>query len=256
MTTFATGKKAYAISDRSGQRFPYDEMVTEWNGSFVHTSEYEPKQPQLEPKVPGNDPQGLLNARPDRTEPLSVVLLSYNPLLATAGSSTINVYAPGQEKSTGDVVLFTNVRAANGFTIATLTTTIGYSITVTNSNNYTFNAYTGTANANGLFGGNPSVGPVEVALPNNAFEVTAGSSTIEVNQPSHGKVTGNTVRFANLIVVNAFLTSSGFQQSVLTTSTGYSITVVNVDNYTFNASSGTGTITTTIGGGSATAQTI
>jgi hypothetical protein len=31
---------------------------------------------------------------------------------------------------------------------------------------------------------------------------------------------------------------------------------VNVDNYTFNASSGTGTITTTIGGGSATAQTI
>jgi hypothetical protein len=46
--------------------------------------EYEPKQPQLEPKVPGNDPQGLLNARPDRTEPLSVVLLSYNPLLATS----------------------------------------------------------------------------------------------------------------------------------------------------------------------------
>ena len=62
MTTFATGKKAYAISDRSGQRFPYDEMVTEWNGSFVHYTEYESKQPQLEPKVPGNDPQGLLNA--------------------------------------------------------------------------------------------------------------------------------------------------------------------------------------------------
>ena len=91
MTTFATGKKAYAISDRSGQRFPYDEMVTEWNGSFVHTSEYESKQPQLEPKVPGNDPQGLLNARPDRTEPLSVVLLSFNPLLSTSGSSTILV---------------------------------------------------------------------------------------------------------------------------------------------------------------------
>jgi hypothetical protein len=63
MTTFATGKKAYAISDRSGQRFPYDEMVTEWNGSFVHTSEYEPKQPQLEPKVPGNDPQGLCKCK-------------------------------------------------------------------------------------------------------------------------------------------------------------------------------------------------
>jgi hypothetical protein len=53
-----------------------------------------------------------------------------------------------------------------------------------------------------------------------------------------------------------FLTSSGFQQSVLTRSIGYSITVVNVDNYRFNAASGTGAITTTIGGGSATAQTI
>jgi hypothetical protein len=69
MTSFATGKKSYAISDRSGQRFPYGEMVTEWNGSFVHYTEYEPKQPQLEPKIPGNDPQGLQDARPDRVEP-------------------------------------------------------------------------------------------------------------------------------------------------------------------------------------------
>jgi hypothetical protein len=30
--------------------FPYSEMVTEWNGAKVHISEYEPKQPQLEPK--------------------------------------------------------------------------------------------------------------------------------------------------------------------------------------------------------------
>jgi hypothetical protein len=42
MTTYATGKKSWAVSDRSGQRFPYAEMVTEWNGSFVHISEYEP----------------------------------------------------------------------------------------------------------------------------------------------------------------------------------------------------------------------
>ena len=256
MTTFATGKKSWAISDRSGQRFPYDEMVTEWNGSFVHTSEYEPKQPQLEPKVPGNDPQGLLNARPDRTEPLSVVLLAYNPLLATSGSSTILVNEPGHEKTTGNQVVFTSVSAANGFTQAVLNTTVGYSITVLNTNQYNFNA-SGTATANGYFGGSRvSVGPAAVALPNNAFEVTAGSSTLTVNQPNHGKITGNTVKFQNLTVVNAFLTSSGFQQSVLTTSTGYSITVVNLDNYRFNASSGTGAINTTIGGGSATAQTI
>ena len=123
MTSFATGKKSYAISDRSGQRFPYDEMVTEWNGSFVHYTEYEPKQPQLEPKIPGNDPQGLQNARPDRVEPESFILLQYNPFVATAGSSTITVNEPGHEKSTGDKVVFTDVIAGNGFTNALLNTT-------------------------------------------------------------------------------------------------------------------------------------
>ena len=36
MAGYASGKYAYAISDRSGMRFPYDEMVREWNGSLVH----------------------------------------------------------------------------------------------------------------------------------------------------------------------------------------------------------------------------
>jgi hypothetical protein len=38
----------------SGMAFPYSEMVTEWNGARVHISEYEPKQPQLEPKPTGH----------------------------------------------------------------------------------------------------------------------------------------------------------------------------------------------------------
>jgi hypothetical protein len=159
--------------------------------------------------------------------------------LQLLGSSTILVNEPGHEKTTGNQVVFTGVSAANGFTQAVLNTTFGYSITVLNTNQYNFNV-SGTATTNGYFGGSRvSVGPAAVALPNNAFEVTAGSSTLTVNQPNHGKITGNTVKFQNLTVVNAFLTSSGFQQSVLTTSTGYSITVVNLDNYRFNASSGT-----------------
>ena len=64
MAKFAKGKYALAISDRSGQAFPWRQMVTEWNGAFVHTSEYEPKQPQLEPKPFVADPQGLEQARP------------------------------------------------------------------------------------------------------------------------------------------------------------------------------------------------
>ena len=69
MSKYATGKYAKAISDRSGMEFPYREMVREWNGSFVHVSEYEPKQPQLEPKPFVADPQGLEQARPQNFPP-------------------------------------------------------------------------------------------------------------------------------------------------------------------------------------------
>ena len=61
---YAVGKKSKAISDRSGMAFPYTEMVKEWNGSFVHRSEYEEKHPQLEPLPIIQDPQSLQDARP------------------------------------------------------------------------------------------------------------------------------------------------------------------------------------------------
>ena len=41
----SSGKYAKFISDRSGQEFPYSEMVIEWNGSRVHISEFEKKHP-------------------------------------------------------------------------------------------------------------------------------------------------------------------------------------------------------------------
>ena len=68
MAKYATGKYAKAISDRSGLEFPYKEMVREWNGSLVHVSEFEPKQPQLEPKPMNGDAISLRNIRPDRIE--------------------------------------------------------------------------------------------------------------------------------------------------------------------------------------------
>ena len=64
MSKYATGKNSKAISDRSGMEFPYREMVREWNGSFVHYTEFEPKQPQLEPLPMVTDPQSLEYARP------------------------------------------------------------------------------------------------------------------------------------------------------------------------------------------------
>ena len=60
----STGKYAKAISDRSGFAFPYSEMVKEWNGSFVHRSEFEEKHPQLEPRKHKSDGQSLKDARP------------------------------------------------------------------------------------------------------------------------------------------------------------------------------------------------
>jgi hypothetical protein len=62
-TKFAGGRHALAISDRSGMAFPYQEMVFEWTGMFVHTSEWEPKQPQLDLTY-FTDAQTLQNARP------------------------------------------------------------------------------------------------------------------------------------------------------------------------------------------------
>ena len=256
MTSFATGRKSWAVSDRSGQRFPYVEMVTEWNGSFVHISEYEPKQPQLEPKIPGNDPQGLLNSRPDRVEPAVIVKLSYNPFLSTAGSSTILINDPGHGNKIGNSIIIYDPTAGNGFSIETLTTTLGYALTSVSSDTYSINL-PNVATVSGFFGGGTiSIGPSAVELPDNPFLVTTGSSTLVVSDPYHGRATGDRVLFSNVNALNNFNSSVGFTTDVLATSTGYTITVLNVNIYKFNAYSGIGTYDTIIGGGKVTAQTI
>jgi len=63
MSKYATGKRSLAISDRSGMAFPYTEMVKEWNGSFVHYSEFEPKHPQIRRRHFTADAIALQNSR-------------------------------------------------------------------------------------------------------------------------------------------------------------------------------------------------
>jgi len=107
MSKFASGKYAKAISDRSGMEFPYNEMVKEWNGSFVHRSEFEAKHPQLEPRAHFGDAQGLQNARPARTEPPVAHLLSEDSMAAGARDSIlVTVKQPAHGYSTGDRVRF------------------------------------------------------------------------------------------------------------------------------------------------------
>ena len=135
----AVGKYSKFISDRSGMEFPYKEMVIEWNGARVHTSEYEKKHPQLEPKRFVAEPQGLRNARPDRTEPAVVRLLGPNPFSITSGSTTITVTDINHGRSTGDTVVFRNVDGSlGGVAPSAFESASGFSITVTTTDKYAF----------------------------------------------------------------------------------------------------------------------
>ena len=108
MGKYASGKHALAISDRSGMAFPYDEMVREWNGSLVHTSEFEAKQQQLEPKPVGSDPQALYNPRPQPASKTSLILLTDNPFTSViySGTTYVNVFSEDHQRAAGSIVRF------------------------------------------------------------------------------------------------------------------------------------------------------
>ena len=141
MGTFSKGRYALMISDRSGAAFPYREMVQEWNGAWVHNSEYEPKQPQVSPRPHGADPQALQHAKPARTEFAVADLLENDPLETyQAGSAIVNVNLPGHGYTTGDTKRFRGPLGAagvygdpegvGGITGATIAKAAGYTITV------------------------------------------------------------------------------------------------------------------------------
>ena len=178
----ARGKYAKAISDRSGMEFPYREMVKEWNGHFVHISEYEEKHPQLEIRAKHGEEQGLMNARPDRTKNEVIAILGPNPFETIAASSgIINVSEFAHGRSTSDTVRFrgapstsasfNNPQNFDGIAGSNVAKSAGYSITVgkrdssgniTQTDNfYHFTVDTNTATSGGVSGGgeNCSAGP-------------------------------------------------------------------------------------------------
>ena len=128
--SYAKGKYAIAISDRSGLQFPYNEMVQEWNGMWVHTSEYEPKAPQLMPHEHSPDPQALEHPRPARIAQETTQLLPPDPFRFTAGSKSVSVFAPGHAYTTSDTIMFWD--AANSGTEGTTTQFQGMGVMGTN----------------------------------------------------------------------------------------------------------------------------
>ena len=87
---FARGKRSLAISDRSGQAFPYTEMVKEWNGSLVHISEFEAKHPQLDPPHTKADAIALRNPRVQKFQQPNTVA-SNDVTIADSGGITVGV---------------------------------------------------------------------------------------------------------------------------------------------------------------------
>ena len=133
MTSFSQGKFALMISDRSGMAFPYNEMVREWNGAWVHTSEFEPKQPQLQPKPTSADPQALQHARPARVALPTPAPLDTVPF-STAGTTTLTFNENRHQRKTGDAVRFYQVKEpVGGVSMAALelNTTLNGNITST-----------------------------------------------------------------------------------------------------------------------------
>ena len=87
--THATGKYSYALCDYCGQRYPYQTLKKNWKGFMVCPEDYEPKEPQLDPLKYRGDAIALQNPRPDRTEPMTVIVDNVGgdtPFVTIAGS--------------------------------------------------------------------------------------------------------------------------------------------------------------------------
>jgi len=233
MAKFSRGEYALSISDRSGQAFPYLEMVREWTGAWVHVSEYEPKSPLVQPKPVGADPQSLQRARPARTEFYTPTILPNNPL-STAGSTTVTVNDPNHGRSTGDAVRFRSVVSYVGGV-----SPIIFMLETTLASDLTDSATTLTLSDASAF---PTSGYIVVNPGANDSETIkyTGKSSNDLT----GLTRGSSAPTYNLtpLVTTASAHSSGVQVRG-----SYLITKVDADSYTFTLASAASTTET--GGG-------
>ena len=252
MGNTARGKHALFISDRSGLQYPYTEMVREWNGARVHTSEYEPKQPQLEPKPFTADPQGLMHPRPDRLELPTGDFLEINPFstpnLLTVGA-TFEVSQPNSGILVGDFVRLMSIAqplstAGSAFIISIkeleMTTTLSANITATDTSmvvDDTTSFYT-----NGGYLMIEKINATSGLYENEVIQYTAynsGTKTLSglvrgTNAPFRGETPANTIASAhssganifgtrNVVSLNTTTSPSGGQPPTITNQNGYNL---------------------------------
>jgi hypothetical protein len=233
MAKFARGQYALSVSDRSGQAFPYLEMVREWTGAWVHISEYEPKSPLIQPKPVGADPQAVQRARPARTEFYTPKILPNNPL-STAGSTTVTVSEPDHGRSTGDAVRFRSVISYVGGV-----SPIIFMLETTLASDLTDSATTLTLSDASDF---PTSGYIVVNPGAN------DSETIKYTGKSSNDLTGLT-RGSSAPTYNLApqTTTASAHDADVKVRGSYSITKVDADSYTFTLASAASTTET--GGG-------
>jgi len=159
---FAQGKYAYRISDRSGFRYKIKDMRKEWNGSVVGKDEYEEKHPQLTPPRIRTDLEAIRDARPDRDETAVPNILPLNAFTTTASSQTVSVNEPNHGRSSSDTVRFRDVVSVGGIAGSTVNSASGFSITVVDTNNYSFSAGSTASFAQKGGGGFASAGPATI----------------------------------------------------------------------------------------------
>ncbi len=222
MAKFSQGRYALYISDRSGQAFPYLEMVKEWTGAWVHISEYEKKSPLISPMPFGADPQALQRARPARTEFYTPTILPNNPFTTTGSSTTVTVDQPDHGRSTGDAVRFRSVVSATGGVTPTI-----FMLETTLASNLTDSATTMTLTDSSAF---PSTGYIVVqpgANDNETIKYTANNTGTGVLS---GLTRGSSAPTYNLTPQTT--TASAHDANVKIRGS-YSITKVDDNSYTF-----------------------
>ena len=251
MGNTARGKHALFISDRSGLQYPYTEMVREWNGARVHTSEYEPKQPQLEPKPFTADPQGLMHPRPDRLELPTGDFLPVNPI-STGGSGTFTTYVIDQPNSgiqINDAVRLMSIQQP----LLSLTTALQRSIqelelstTLATDIDATTQTLTVTDDLGFISTGGfimiEKINSTSGLYENEVIQYTAynsGTKTLSglvrgTNAPFRGETPANTIASAhssganifgtrNVVSLNTTTSPSGGQPPTITNQNGYNI---------------------------------
>ena len=144
MPRYASGKKAWGFSDRSGFRYRLSEMIVEWNGMKVGPDEYEPKHPQLIQTRTGADPEALFEPRPRNDKiPTTIKLPVFNLDTLVFEETPLARGSVGTVSFSGDVITPTtstitgvNATGSVGSVVATgtggITIAATYTVTVAN----------------------------------------------------------------------------------------------------------------------------